>query len=910
MDENVDIYGDLDVDEIYQEKNKERENARIAELESEIKKNSLDIEKLKKDNERLNKKVKIMETNFNNLLDVVKKEISRKDNQIDSLRKEKDNLIFRRKTGQENVQENRSNGNRKEDPKKPSDRRDEKDRRRDSREEVHRERREEGPRDRKTDSRDDVHRDDKINRGRNSRDERDDRRIDDKRTDSRDRRRSRSRDRKRKRSKSPVNRKTRAARDNEDESCNHRPKEAVVKEDDSEFQAQRQCILAQLKEESDSTPSTPSSCLFSSPDKKPPLPMISTISPDVVSMKLESLFGNTPSHNENEVFTAVPLENVRIEAKLEIGDDSMDLEYNNNIEVELNKNEVSALNPSRKQVTVVTFKETLGGTNQEVRETDKKEVPDPPEKESVTNSSRKQVTVLTAKETLGDSLVNFIEKDKNCITESKDLEKASSAEISQEVSEKVSDTVIVNQNEKQKKFEPKEPQKSEGSSKVKKGPALRKKSELKVIKKSSEPLPRERKAPSPKKKLEPKNKRDAKDSSKKNDEFKNILKEKEDLKNNRAKETKNKDDFKSTNDKFDSKDSKNNKNSNDKNKEHLKDTKKTKNEKSPEDLKIKENEFHHLNKNNDLNAPINNVYKIPMDDPGKDNSQKVSIKDDLQKDSSKDPLLSSQDKPSLKNKGKKTNSKDIRKPSENTENDEELKPSKELDLKNDPPQKNHPIVQDSEEVEIEISLNNSSEEENVEIKKVDQPVVQNVLESHSQKEDKPSEERKENIPKDNQKPQNVEIIPSNLESTTKKRKQSIEMKEPPPKQLKTDDNTEIPGQLICDEELFSSSESFYKQKIELNESFNKPKTESSFNIPDNSYISETLLKDLELSNITTDNSSFLDTSVSMTNLSSGPSNTKNISTSSRDYIIEAVDEYVTNVTIVRKKRKGKKNLKK
>lgn len=88
MDENIDIYGDLDVDEIYQEKNKERENAKIAELEAEIKKNSEDIISLKKDNERLNKKVKIMEVNFNNLFDVVKNEISRKDNQIDALRKE------------------------------------------------------------------------------------------------------------------------------------------------------------------------------------------------------------------------------------------------------------------------------------------------------------------------------------------------------------------------------------------------------------------------------------------------------------------------------------------------------------------------------------------------------------------------------------------------------------------------------------------------------------------------------------------------------------------------------------------------------------------------------------------------------------------------------------------------------
>lgn len=95
MDENLDIYGDLDVDEIYQEKNKERENAKIAELEAEIKKNSEDIFSLKRDNERLNKKVKIMEVNFNNLFEVVKNEISRKDSQIDALRKEYVFFIFR-----------------------------------------------------------------------------------------------------------------------------------------------------------------------------------------------------------------------------------------------------------------------------------------------------------------------------------------------------------------------------------------------------------------------------------------------------------------------------------------------------------------------------------------------------------------------------------------------------------------------------------------------------------------------------------------------------------------------------------------------------------------------------------------------------------------------------------------------
>ena len=85
---DLDIYGDLDVDELYAEKNKERENVKITALESEIQKNRDDIDKLKKENERLNKKVKIMETNFNNLLETVRNEIKRKDALIDSLRKE------------------------------------------------------------------------------------------------------------------------------------------------------------------------------------------------------------------------------------------------------------------------------------------------------------------------------------------------------------------------------------------------------------------------------------------------------------------------------------------------------------------------------------------------------------------------------------------------------------------------------------------------------------------------------------------------------------------------------------------------------------------------------------------------------------------------------------------------------
>lgn len=168
----------------------------------------------------------------------------------------------------------------------------------------------------------------------------------------------------------------------------------------------------------------------------------------------------------------------------------------------------------------------------------------------------------------------------------------------------------------------------------------------------------------------------------------------------------------------------------------------------------------------------------------------------------------------------------------------------------------------------------------------------------------------------------------------KKRKLDKDSEENFPKQSKMDvveELNEVPLTLICNEELFSSSEptvltkkpeiteekriktnlNYVNGSKELDENIRMVSPSPNQNEANSSYlISDTLMKDLELSNITTDMSSFLENSVSLSNVSMSRTNTKNISTSSREYIIEAVDEYVTNVTIFRKKRKGKKNSKK
>ncbi|ALC42134.1 FLASH [Drosophila busckii] len=93
MDEELDIYDDLDD---FQEAEEKKSKELLAW------KNRLDAAQLENNNlqtqiKSLEKKIKIMEVNFQNLLDTGRSEIKRKDQLITQLRKEKDDLCFRRK---------------------------------------------------------------------------------------------------------------------------------------------------------------------------------------------------------------------------------------------------------------------------------------------------------------------------------------------------------------------------------------------------------------------------------------------------------------------------------------------------------------------------------------------------------------------------------------------------------------------------------------------------------------------------------------------------------------------------------------------------------------------------------------------------------------------------------------------
>ncbi|XP_017958596.1 uncharacterized protein DDB_G0283697 [Drosophila navojoa] len=93
LDEELDIYDDLD-------QFQEAETKKCKELEAwEAKYNAarLEIESLQAEKKTLAKKIRTMEVNFQNLLDTAKAEIKRKDAQIIQLRKEKDDICFRRK---------------------------------------------------------------------------------------------------------------------------------------------------------------------------------------------------------------------------------------------------------------------------------------------------------------------------------------------------------------------------------------------------------------------------------------------------------------------------------------------------------------------------------------------------------------------------------------------------------------------------------------------------------------------------------------------------------------------------------------------------------------------------------------------------------------------------------------------
>ncbi|XP_064536501.1 nipped-B-like protein B [Drosophila montana] len=93
LSDELDIYDDLD-------EFQEAENKKSKELEAcEAKYDAaqLEIANLQAQNKALAKKIKTMEVNFQNLLDTAKAEIKRKDAQITQLRREKDDICFRRK---------------------------------------------------------------------------------------------------------------------------------------------------------------------------------------------------------------------------------------------------------------------------------------------------------------------------------------------------------------------------------------------------------------------------------------------------------------------------------------------------------------------------------------------------------------------------------------------------------------------------------------------------------------------------------------------------------------------------------------------------------------------------------------------------------------------------------------------
>ncbi|XP_017868386.1 PREDICTED: uncharacterized protein LOC108617184 [Drosophila arizonae] len=93
LQEELDIYDDLD-------QFQEAETKKCKELEAwEAKYDAakLEIESLQAEKKALAKKIRTMEVNFQNLLDTAKAEIKRKDAQITQLRKEKDDICFRRK---------------------------------------------------------------------------------------------------------------------------------------------------------------------------------------------------------------------------------------------------------------------------------------------------------------------------------------------------------------------------------------------------------------------------------------------------------------------------------------------------------------------------------------------------------------------------------------------------------------------------------------------------------------------------------------------------------------------------------------------------------------------------------------------------------------------------------------------
>ncbi|XP_075165146.1 FLICE-associated huge protein isoform X2 [Haematobia irritans] len=93
MDDDLDIYQDLDeFQEQQEQKSKELQN-----VEDKYQQSLETIRKLEEENKTLRKKIQRIELSFQSLLDTARSEIKRKDAEIERLRKEKDDICFRRK---------------------------------------------------------------------------------------------------------------------------------------------------------------------------------------------------------------------------------------------------------------------------------------------------------------------------------------------------------------------------------------------------------------------------------------------------------------------------------------------------------------------------------------------------------------------------------------------------------------------------------------------------------------------------------------------------------------------------------------------------------------------------------------------------------------------------------------------
>ncbi|XP_044317778.1 uncharacterized protein LOC108051302 [Drosophila rhopaloa] len=102
---DLDIYDDLDDFQ----KAEDRKTKELMALEVKYEKAIIEIGALKVENKALEKKIKTMEVNLQNLLDTAKSEVKRKETLIAQLRNEKDDICFRRKRGRE-VQESGQKG--------------------------------------------------------------------------------------------------------------------------------------------------------------------------------------------------------------------------------------------------------------------------------------------------------------------------------------------------------------------------------------------------------------------------------------------------------------------------------------------------------------------------------------------------------------------------------------------------------------------------------------------------------------------------------------------------------------------------------------------------------------------------------------------------------------------------------